>query len=367
MRIGFDAFPTLSSFGGVGNYARSLLRALLELQSGDEFVGYIPKGPGGPKDRGERELFPQLRWREVGKPWFGQCGWLDALDLYHGTNFKVQTRGRYGTIVTIHDLWLDRYPEHSKKFFGQHWSSLRTRRQARLADRVITISHHSAQDIQEIFGIPSERISVILNGVSSDFWPDQSTTGFSTLRAQYGIPQAPYVLFVGGADPRKNHRTLFQAYANLPSLRRTHYLVVIGNPIHRSGTVRGTCQELGIEDRVIVTGSVPLAHIRLLYSHADLFVFPSLYEGFGFPVLEAMACGAPVITSNSTALPEVAGDAAILVNPENEGELGSAMFRALEDPALQMTLRTRGFERAKQFSWEKAARQTLEVYREVSR
>ena len=365
MRIGIDAFPAVGNSGGVARYARNLLKALVALDSGDEFVAYVPL-----KTRARREIedwvsSSRLQEVEVRRPFFRWRGWLDKLDVYHGTNFKVQTMGRSGAILTIHDLWLDRHPEYSRKVLGQQLSLFRTRRRAWQAARVITVSEYSAKDIQELYGLPKERIVVIPNGVSSEFRPDRGESEFSEVRSRYGIGRGPYVLFVGGADPRKNHVTLFQAYAGKQALRRSHSLVIVGDPSHRLGSVRETARTLEISDRVVCTGAVPTDDLRLLYSHTDLFVFPSWYEGFGFPVLEAMACGAAVITSNSTALPEVAGDAAILVNPKDPEELAEAMVRVLEDASLRTSLKTRGIERARQFTWARSARQTLAVYREV--
>ena len=144
-------------------------------------------------------------------------------------------------------------------------------------------------------------------------------------------------------------------------------LVLVGDSVHRFGNMAATIAQCGVEGRVICPGRLSIEDITRLYSHADLFVFPSLYEGFGMPVLEAMACGAPVITSNRSALPEVAGEAALLVNPENDDELAEAMVRILRDTPLRESLRAKGFERAKQFTWERAARQTVAVYREVCR
>jgi glycosyltransferase involved in cell wall biosynthesis len=142
-----------------------------------------------------------------------------------------------------------------------------------------------------------------------------------------------------------------------------HRLVLAGDSTHRFGSMAETIAQCGVKGRVVCPGRLPVEDIVRLYSHADLFVFPSLYEGFGMPVVEAMACGAPVVTSNRSSLPEVAGDAALLVNPESDEELAEAMARILRDASLRESLRRKGFERAKQFTWERAARQTLEVYR----
>lgn len=365
MRIGIDAFPLMQAQGGVGSYTRHLLKALLDLKSTEEFVGYVPMHSLRAGQFKGWESSSPLRWVEVRQPFFRCRGWLDNLDLYHGTNFKAQTKGRYGTILTLHDLWLDRYPEYSKKIFGQRASFYRTRRRAWKAARVVTVSRYSAMDIEDIYGLPRERISIVPNGVSGEFYQDLDESRLSEMRARHRIPSASYILFLGGADPRKNHSLLLQAFARHPILRKSHYLVLVGDPSHPFGNVSETSRILGISERVVCLSAVSVHDLRLLYSYADMFVFPSRYEGFGIPVLEAMACGAPVITSNTTALPEVAGDAAVLINPEDPVELGEAMSQVLQDSSLRTTLRSRGFERARQFTWERAAERTLAVYREV--
>ncbi len=365
MRIGIDAFPIIQNYGGISSYARNLLRGLLALDSGDEFFAYVAMQTPRWRELKAWEGSSRLKRVEVRRPLFRWRGRLDKLDLYHGTNFKVQTMGRSGAIVTIHDLWLDRHPQYSKKLFGQRLSFIRTRRRAWRTARVITVSEYSARDIQELYGLPRERISVIPHGVSPDFRPERDESRFLKLRSQYDISAGPYILFIGGADPRKNHVTLFRAYAQKLALQQSHSLVIVGNPFHRLGSIMESARSLGISDRVVWTGSVPNDDLRLFYSHADLFVFPSRYEGFGLPVLEAMACGVPVITSNTTSLPEVAGDAAILINPEDPVELAETMVRVLADTSLRKTLKKRGIERARQFTWARTARQTLAVYRDV--
>jgi glycosyltransferase involved in cell wall biosynthesis len=296
-----------------------------------------------------------MRWR----------GTLDRLDLYHGTNFKLQTTGRFGGVVTIHDLWLDRHPQYSPKLLGQRASFYRTKRTARRARKVITISEYSARDIESLYGLPRNRIVVIPCGVADDFRPTSDTVALQDLRRRLAFPTDRFILFVGGADPRKNHKALLQAYAHRAGFLKAYSVVMVGDPVHRFGNMMETARALGLEDRVVCTGRLSIADLRLLYTHADVFAFPSLYEGFGMPVLEAMACGAPVITSSTTALPEVVGDAAVLVSPEDSEELAEAMVRVLEDPVLRAELKAKGFERVRRFTWERVARQTLAVYREL--
>lgn len=365
MRIGIDANSIVGDRGGVGWHTYHLLRALVGLKEELDLIGYVAPGsltngaPVGWVGDG------RIRWVEAGRwtmPWRGR--W-DGLDLYHGTNFKLKTAGRFGGVVTVHDLWLERHPEYSPKLFGQGASSARTRRTAWLAKKVITVSAFSAGDIADRYGLPRERIAVVPNGVSEAFHPLRDPAAFDKLRRRIGLPDGPFILFVGGADPRKNHRTLVRAFAQRIKELNEYRLVLAGDAVHRFGSMAKTIAQCGLEGRAVCPGRLPIEDMIRLYSHADLFVFPSLYEGFGMPVLEAMACGVPVITSNRTALPEVAGDAALLVDPENDEELGEAMIRVLYDASLRESLCKKGFERAKQFTWERAAKQTLDVYKEL--
>lgn len=367
MRIGIDASPILGDRGGVGWHTFYLLQALLALKEDAEFVGYVRPGAVRVAQQVTREWeeASKVCWVEAGNLAIRWRGRVDSLDLYHGTNFKMQTAGRFGGLVTIYDLWLDRYPQYSRKLLGQWASFFRTRGMARRARRVITISDHSARDIESLYGLPQQNIVVIPCGVSDDFQPVRDKATMEALRHRLAIPTERFILFVGGADPRKNHRTLLKAYAGRKEVLKDYSLVMVGNPVHRFGDMREASRSHAIEDRVVCPGRLTVGDLRVLYSNAAVFVFPSIYEGFGMPVLEAMACGAPVITSNSTALPEVAGDAAVLVNPRDPDALGEAMVRVVEDAAYRETLRSKGFERIKEFTWERAARETLAVYREV--
>ena len=368
MKIGIDANPLLRNRGGIGWHTYHLLHALVALKEDLEFVCYVESGSlrrHGEKIQADWAHASGLTWVETGRLMRRWRGKLDGLDLYHGMNFRLRTAGRYGAIVTIHDVWMDRNPHLSPKLFGQRRSFLRTKRNAERAVKVITVSEHSARDIVDLYGISREKIAVIHNGVSQDFRPVSNPIALAHLRERLAIPTERYILFAGGADPRKNHQTLVRAYSRCAPLLSSHSLVMAGDATHRFGDIRQTARTFEVEDRVLCPGPLSLEDLRLLYSNADVFVFPSLYEGFGMPVLEAMACGTPVITSKTTSLPEVAGDAALLVNPEDAEELSDAIMRVLDDESLQSRLRTRGVERAKQFTWQRAAQQTLAVYRQI--
>jgi len=367
MRIGIDAAPLIGNRGGVGWHTYYLLRALLDLKEDVEFVGYVRAGSLGSLDIAEWPHDLPIRWVEADRWGMATMGVRDGLDLYHGTNFKMQTTGRFGGIVTIHDMWMDLFPRYSRKLFGQRWSFYRTKGTVLKARKVITVSESSANDIARLYRIPREKISVVNNGVSSYFQPTTDPAMLAALHRRFGWPTNRYILFVGGADPRKNHLTLLQAYALQASRLRSHCLIITGSPTHRFGDIPANAKQLGLEDRVVCVGHLSIDELRALYVHADLFVFPSRYEGFGMPVLEAMACGTPVITSAKTSLPEVAGDAAVLIDPLSPEELGEALVRVAHDASLRQTLRQKGLERVKAFTWERAARETLCVYRELCR
>ena len=366
MRIGIDVGSIIGDKGGVGWHVYQLLRHLVALDDDFELVCYVPPG-----SRAGRELEPwerdrRLRWIETGRWFWRWRGRLDGLDLFHGPNFKLRTEGRCGGVVTVHDVWLDRHPEYSTKLFGQQAASRRTKRTVWKARKVVTVSDFSAREIAEIHGLPPDRIVTIHNGVSEDFHRVHDDAAMKTFRARYDIPDEGWVLFVGGADPRKNHRMVLQAAAQYRAQLGGRTLVLVGDAAHRFGDYRRSAREYGLERSVRCVGRLSRAELTLLYSYADLFVFPSLYEGFGMPVLEAMACGAPTITSTTSALPEVAGDAALLVDPNDPVALGEAMVRLLEDTALRESLRKKGFARVKQFTWQSAARRTLALYRELT-
>ena len=366
MRIGIDASSVSGDRGGVGWHTYHLLHELLlQEHGGVDFVGYVRPGT---LHQGQPDGFTggtDIRWIEAARWLMRWRGLRDRLDLYHGPNFKMHTTGRYGGVVTVHDLWLERYPEYSKKVFGQKASSRRAKSTAHRARTVVTVSDFSAREIADIYGVPADRIAVIHNGVSADFQPIIDEAAIGLLSRELSLPASGFILFVGGADPRKNHRTFLKSVQQcLPALRG-RAVVLVGDAVHPFGDYRETARQLGIDAHLRCPGRMSRRQLRVLYSYADVFVFPSLYEGFGMPVLEAMACGAPVITSTTSALPEVAGDAAILVNPEDPEELGHAMVRLLDDPQAREQARSRGFARTKLFSWVDAAARTLSLYRRL--
>jgi glycosyltransferase involved in cell wall biosynthesis len=265
-------------------------------------------------------------------------------------------------VSTIHDVIPFIYPNSSTflDWIIYHcWLPVAVRR----LDGIITVSYQSKRDIVRHLPVRSEKVTVVPNAANARYCPLPVEEVRSVL-TRFSI-DLPYILYVGSTSARKNVLRLVEAYALLRrwSLRWT--LVIAGGGHGKHGRVREAVERLDLSDNVHFIGYVGEAELPALYNGADLFIFPSLYEGFGLPVLEAMACGTPVVTSNVSSLPEVAGDAALLVDPYNVGEIAEAMRRVLQGPTLAEELRAKGLERAKQFTWEQTARQTLSVYAKV--
>jgi glycosyltransferase involved in cell wall biosynthesis len=367
IKIGIDANPLVGDRGGIGWHTYYLLREMLAAQPDIAFVAYLRPGSIPPEETRRWSGSDRLRWETVSKWSMRGRGRADQLDLYHGTNFRMHTEGRCGGIVTIHDLWLERFPEYSSKFLGQKLSSYKTKRTAARARKVVTVSRFSARELIEVFGLSADQIAIIPNGVSEDFFPRRDREAWIALKKQIGLKDDRFILFVGGADPRKNHRVVLEAASLIPKQLEDQRLLFAGTPTHPFGSYEGTAKSFGLSGHILCPGRLSQKELQLLYSYADLFIFPSLYEGFGMPVLEAMACGAPVITSRTTALGEVAGDAAMLVDPYNAREVADTIIQVLENEALRASLKAKGFERIKHYTWSQSARQTCELYASLLR
>jgi glycosyltransferase involved in cell wall biosynthesis len=270
--------------------------------------------------------------------------------------------GRFRRVVAVHDAIAFRYPE------GYAWLNNFLHRRfvpATVAnvDAVITGSDHARADVARFLEFPPSQTYVVPYGVSAEFRPIREDVA-ARVAASYGLSR-PFVLWVGVRQARKNLVTLVSAFAGLHRILPTHQLALVGpSPADDDGLWRQV-RDLGLTHEVVQVGHVPDGDLPAIYSAAELFAFPSLYEGFGLPVIEAMACGTPVVCSNATSLPEVAGGAALLVDPTNVGDLCDAMRRVLTEPAQRDLLRERGLARAMEFSWDRAARATLDVYRQV--
>lgn len=287
----------------------------------------------------------------------------EKLDLLHVT-YVAPPICPCPTVVSVHDIAFKRYPE----FFPAHVRlvlSLLVPLSMRRAAQIITISESAKNEIVAHYGIPEEKITVTYLAAAPHFAIDDDRSRWAQVKERYGV-EGDFILAVGNLQPRKNIRRLIQAYAQLPTYLQSRYrLVIVGQALWLHSDVYQTSVENNLQDRVVFTGYVPEPDLVLLYNAATLFVYPSLYEGFGLPVLESMACGTPVITSNCSSLPEVAGQAAILIDPTKTTEISEAMASVIADPDLAQSLSEQGLERAQIFSWQQTARQTRDVYAKV--
>lgn len=267
-------------------------------------------------------------------------------------------------VVTVMDLSFIVHPQGfrpAQRFYQRVF----TRWSVQRAVRIITISTHTAQDLTRLFDVPSARIAVIFPGVDAVYRPIQDAAVIASFRQRHNLPDK-LILFVGTLEPRKNLITLLQAYAQFKRQAKTgHKLALVGGRGWLFEPVLAAVQELELQADVLLPGYVPEEELPLWYNSADVFVYPSLYEGFGLPVLEAMACGKPGVVANTSCLPEVVGDAALLVDPHQPGEWADTLTRVCHDADLRTKLSSRALARARQFSWSRMARETARLYHEV--
>lgn len=370
MRIGIDGIPLASLRTGVGHYTFELARALSLVAPADRFelVSPLPLLDSVTEEIGQTSLHSvRLRLNTLLRPWWAvrlplyirQTG----LDVFHGTNFDVPLWNRCATVATIHDLSLFLHQEtHEKRLVrrARHRMPL----MARNATMIITPSESVKREVCDFFGMSPEKVLAIPEAARPCFKPVPSAEAARLIR-QFGI-EDEFILFVGTIEPRKNLITLARAFAEI--LRTTTLrpqLVIAGRKGWLMGELFSYIKEMEASDRVRFIGYVPDDALSALYSSCSVCVYPSLYEGFGLPTLEAMACGAPVITSRTPALMETVGDAARLVDPKDVQALARTMTELLLDEKARAELSSKGLRRAAQFSWEQTARQTLEVYREA--
>ena len=370
MRIAYDATAIPRLMAGAAVYTYELARALAAVDVENEYVIFargthfddLPAVRPGLRVLKVRAPSRPLRllWEQAVLPLRLRGLGIDVLHSPHHTTPLLPCACR--RVVTIHDLTFlllpERYPPTRRLYF-----QAMTRLSARVADAIIVPSEAVRGDVMRLLRPPAERVFVIPEAAGAAFHP-QDAVAIEAVRRRYGL-ERPFLLSVGSLEPGKNRERLLQALARLRARGLKHSLVVAGQQAWRHEGEAPLARRLGLADSVRFLGHVPQADLPALYGAADLFVFPSLYEGFGLPALEAMACGTPVVASNVSAVPEVVGDAALQVSPLDVEALAGAMERLLRDDRLRADLRERGLERARQFSWEKAARQTVEVYHRV--
>jgi glycosyltransferase involved in cell wall biosynthesis len=378
LRVGFDATSAVRQGGGIGRYTRELLRALAAADTLSNYRLFfasrshphpLPPLPSNfhvtplPLD----DIWLVRVWHRARLPL--PVNWLTGpIDLFHSPDFTLPPVHRgTRTLLTVHDLSFIRDPESATPVLRHYLNAVVPRSVAR-ADRVLADSQATRADLVELYRTPAEKISVLYSGVHESFQPVTDPATLAAVRARYGLGDAPFVLAVGTLQPRKNYVRLIQAFAAISNLQpRTSnpHLVIAGDKGWQYDAIFAEVEKLGLRDRVLFPGFVADVDLPALYSAARVLAYPSIYEGFGLPMLEAMACGTPVVASTASCMPEVAGDAALLVPPIDVDGLAAALDRALTDEALRADLIAKGRARARQFSWAKSAQQLLGIYHAV--
>jgi len=368
MRIGVDARLMYHQPAGISRYTWHLLQALAELDKDDEFIVFQHR-----KHQTPLVNQPNFRRATLFAPAHHRLEQVVLaaellrfpLDLLHSTDFIPPLNSPYKSVITVHDLAFLHYPHflttESAAYYG-----LIDRAVVR-ADHIIVPSEHTRQDLIGQMGVATDKVSVIYEAANPGFGPLPVEETRRAVTAKFQIPQT-YVLFVGTIEPRKNVAGLLHAFACLRDkygLRDDVGLVIAGGKGWLYDETIETVKTLGLERCTFFLGRVADEDLHCLYVGARCHIHPAYYEGFGLPPLEAMACGTPTIVSDVSSLPEVVGDAAILVNPRDTEEIAVAIHRLLTDDDLHAELREKGFQRARTFSWEKAAQRTLDIYRKV--
>jgi glycosyltransferase involved in cell wall biosynthesis len=350
MKIGIDTQSTWGRKTGIGLYTAQLVRALRQADPQHEYVelnsGHVQ----------EMRTDQRLRWQQFGLPRRARAR---QVNLLHVTGFDAPLWKPCPVVLTVHDLIGLLFPANLPPISRFYWSRWLPR-SIRWADRIIVDSHHTKGDVNRLLGIPPEQMEVIPLGVDERFRPVEDEGVLDSVRSKYALPEM-FVLCVGTQEPRKGLDTLIAAYASLAA-DIPHHLVVAGQPGWYTEPIFQQVEALGLDHQVHFTGYVAEEDLPALYSLAQLFVYPSRYEGFGLPALEALACGLPVVCTDSSSLPEVVGDAALLVPPDEAQSLAVAMERVLNDDELRARMRIRGQEQAAHFTWDETARRTLQVY-----
>jgi len=371
LRIAIDAHSVGTGLGGNESYATNLIEALAEVDSVNRYTLYVTRRealerfsnrwpnfsvratlPHTPLIRIPLTLSAELRRNPV--------------DVLH-VQFTAPPFSPCPVVVSIHDLSFEHLPQ-TFKWRSRKQLRLTVRRSAREAAQVIALSEFARSDIIATYHVRSENVSVIPLAAPAHFRPVQDEEELQRVRQTYGI-EGDYILSVGAIQPRKNLSRLVAAYSRLRRARpevKLPQLVLVGKCAWLYDETLRTIKELEVSNSVILTGYVPEADLPALYSGALCFVYPSYFEGFGLPPLEAMKCGAPVIVGDKTSLPEVVGDAGVLVDPFDVDSIASAIQRVIIDSNLRAQLRVKGLERAKLFDWQETARQTLSVYKKAA-
>lgn len=373
MRIGFDARLVYYQQAGIGQYIIHLVQALARLLK--------PNGHRQSNSRRELWVFRSRKappldlptWVRQAKLWTPSHHRFEStalrteltgrrLDLLHSPDFIPPFGGRFRSVITVHDLNFIHFPEfltpESSRYYGQ------IDRAVKRADHILTDSHSTRDDVLNHLGVPPRRVTTVHLAPSPVFRPITNRQEVRRSALRYGLPP-DFIIFVGTLEPRKNIPTLLKAFRQLHDRNFDVHLAAVGRKGWLYKDIFATVTELKLAEYVHFLENVSNEDLARLYNAARCLTLPSYYEGFGLPPLEAMACGTPVVVSDRSSLPEIVGDAGLLIDPDSPEDLCEALARVLEDSDLRASLRQKGLRRSGEFSWAKAARETMAVYDKV--
>lgn len=374
-RIGIEYTSAVHQTAGIGRYTREMVKALARLNVGTATPEYHLFVADANRASLPPDLDPTFSWhptrltgRWLERLWYRLRlplhieNWTGPLDLFHAPDFVLRpVKPGTRTLLTVHDLSFVREPDSVMPGMSRHLNRW-VRHSVAQVDHVIAVSQTTARDLVELYKTPPEKISVLYHGVTPEFHPSGDTAALAAIRSKYHLGQQPFILSVGTIQPRKNYQRLIRAFAQA---RADLLLVIAGSPGWQADEIFNEVRRHRLSDRVRFLGFVPDADLPLLYNAAILFIYPSLYEGFGLPALEAMACGTPVIASNRSSLPEVVGAAGLLVDPFDAEAMTDAMVNLLYDEDLYHNLSQAGVTRAATFSWTKMAGELVTLYQNL--
>ncbi len=364
MRIGIDARLVYYSQAGIGQYILHLVNSLAKIDRENEYVLLQSR-----KD--ETTILEQPNFRRVSL-WTPSHHRLEryslnielvrlGLDVLHSPDFIPPHKPSCKSVITVHDLAFLLYPHFLTRESARYYGHID--QAVRWANQIIAVSESTRRDTIQHLGVPEDKITVVYEAANPIFRPVDREVARQQVHNRHGV-DAPYILFVSTIEPRKNVPTLIQAvWQLLECYKADVHLVLAGGKGWLFEDAFAVVRELKLDSRVHFVGRVSSEDLLFLYNAAELLAHPAFYEGFGLPPLEAMACGLPVVVSNVASLPEVVGDAGLLIDPHDVDELTVAMWRVLNEQALRQEMRQKGLQQAARFSWERAARETLDIYR----
>ncbi len=374
--IAIDYTPAIRQQAGIGRIIRGQVAALIAMAEEIDLRLFVV----GRVDEAERRQAPlplhttlldernMVRlWHRLDMP-LPRVEWFTGgpLDLLHATDFVLPPSKARRKLLTVHDLAFLFYPDAAMPSL-HHYLNVVVPRSVRRADALVADSQHTAQDLNEQWQVPLERITVVQGAVDhAHFRPVRDPQRLAEVRHRYGLGERPYILALSRLEPRKNFVRLIEAFAAArEEARLPHRLVIGGRRGWLYESIFARVQELGLAEDILFPGFIAEADLPALYSGAAFFAYPSLYEGFGLPIVEAMACGAPVLTSDNSCLPEAGGPGAVYVRAEDANSIAAGIMRLATDTALAAQLAAAGQEHAAHFTWERSAQQLLSAYHKL--